>query len=594
MAYTFGQGNVLISRVENVQQLGNSLGRVWIDEYSWNATSAPVLGRGATTRVQSMYFPYQSKDKSTVVWQEVNLLTNTFTLSTQVLTLPIDDTNINSRIAGQLTLSQDQCAFSIAGFNVGMDEIGTTPLWDGSGAVNPSVTAYAASGYPMSIARQSRKGWRDAPKTWYTNTFVHWLPYGSVQVRLVDTAGNTVTRNYWSVQQNITKREEIPRGVVLTSQLEVAYGGRVYYFNGAAAPALSTDFALGATFGRCFYGQRTDVLDASDPEFSCTYSSGFVTVDPTNADGSQGFCYVGTQGSSTQRLLQVRRTLIGSVFSWPESRRSADPEKTYTPSLLNIPAYVFPTTTAYSKTPATVGSVTWPEYWPKSISILADGAETNMNAGVAYTGNPANLRNCAGRIDRDPPVAENPSWIWWAEATAGDGYAVAASLFGAWGFFRKPVPIWQGGVFPDMGGGQTQTVPAGTQTGWVDVFQVGSPNYQSVVDNNVIGVTFNAEFARLFAATPTALYATANPRAIGVVPSPVYDGWQFPVRWYQMMELGQGQLSQDYFTNSKIRGLVPVPRACIFTNNAFRRALGDADAEQGDESLAVEAEHLLG
>jgi hypothetical protein len=39
--------------------------------------------------------------------------------------------------------------------------------------------------------------------------------------------------------------------------------------------------------------------------------------------------------------------------------------------------------------------------------------------------------------------------------------------------------------------------------------------------------------------------------------------------------------TQDYFANSKIRGLAPVPRACTFTYNVFRRGLAAAD-EVGD------------
>jgi len=107
----FTAGNILVSRVDHVY--GNVLNKVWLDEYSWSppeSPSPPVMA----TRVQSMHFPYRS---------EVQPISNSFPIA-QVdmsrLTLPFELSLTEGM--GQLTISQDRCAVSIGGFDVGVDE----------------------------------------------------------------------------------------------------------------------------------------------------------------------------------------------------------------------------------------------------------------------------------------------------------------------------------------------------------------------------------------------------------------------------------------------------------------------------------------
>lgn len=103
----FTVGNVLLSRVEQVTD--QLLSRVWIDEYNWDSSNPNHLAK----RVQSNHFPHRK--------EYVSGTPSGINIDKSRLTLPFEMSRTLG--LGQLTSSQDRCAFGIGGFDVGVDDL---------------------------------------------------------------------------------------------------------------------------------------------------------------------------------------------------------------------------------------------------------------------------------------------------------------------------------------------------------------------------------------------------------------------------------------------------------------------------------------
>ena len=106
----FTVGNILLSRVEQVTD--QLLSRVWIDEYKWDTNNPNKLA----TRVQSNHFPHRE--------EYIAGTPSAYKYDKSRLTLPFEMSRTLG--LGQLTSSQDRCAFGIGGFDVGVDDFSST------------------------------------------------------------------------------------------------------------------------------------------------------------------------------------------------------------------------------------------------------------------------------------------------------------------------------------------------------------------------------------------------------------------------------------------------------------------------------------
>jgi len=111
----FTAGTVLTSRVENVA--GQLLNRVWIDEYQWDTSNPSAPAK----RVQSLHLPARTETVSTASGSPFA------GADKSRLTLPY--TQSRTLGLGQLTNTNDRCAVSIGGFDVGVGDVNSTTLF---------------------------------------------------------------------------------------------------------------------------------------------------------------------------------------------------------------------------------------------------------------------------------------------------------------------------------------------------------------------------------------------------------------------------------------------------------------------------------
>lgn len=397
--------------------------RVWIDEYVWTPPASgksgdavpdtvPSVNKPNPYRRQSIHFPHRVRDQrlrnpsnypgQQATWympqdnngdvnsrlQFINASANKVPTFAQghVLTLPFGDDEIlgaGSLSVGQLTLSQDNCAISIAGIDVPINDAswssntrdspsypnGKVPAFPvnaapqrPAGQYNPLSVGFTPNAatdkkaYPLSVARL---GWLGLHGEYNGNSddsrlqpapvdvYQHFLPTGAPWDSLVgspyaDPRGNAA---FGPEEFVATKPYHIPRAAghtkVITTesstaanQIFVIDGQRVGLADDGSSSVDAQDrLSVGSFHGRTWLTSCEGATDQGPTTCPVGQTSPAPTdvnniriqqrwthVDPGNFDGSTGMCFFGpaAAGVSIKRLLQVRPTLVGSVFAWPE------------------------------------------------------------------------------------------------------------------------------------------------------------------------------------------------------------------------------------------------------------------------------------
>jgi len=158
-------------------------------------------------------------------------------------------------------------------------------------------------------------------------------------------------------------------------------------------------------------------------------------------------------------------------------------------------------------------SGTYNYYTFYNVDVQDTGASTTGvapgYAGVASTGNTSALRNCAARSSSAANSVDfyygTPSFTFWVERSASNGYAVQRSEYNALdsttgSFFSVNKPLWP----------VASTSTAATLGKFVDATNAVSP------DTTVVGLAYFASSESsglLYVATTTALYGSYNPLA---------------------------------------------------------------------------------
>jgi hypothetical protein len=352
-------------------------------------------------------------------------------------------------------------------------------------------------------------------------------------------------------------------------------------------------------------------LGSGVPSANCQcFNDGWTVLDPGNTVGTSGLCFVGNSAITELRLMTVRTTPAGSIFSWPQSVSTNDADKTWTPSL-DATYYFsdFPNNTALTSYRQFPISFTTGTSAPLNAGVVS-GTDPSSPASVTLPANverAANLRNCAAKASTTVGVVfENPSFVFWSERSPlTSAFAVQRSMFGTAGFFLAPQPMWGVGRFVAGSGwsGGVSGNPTGLEPS--DPFGTsGSPATGALltaVDSGVVGIVFDpspASGGYLYAVSFTSLYATTNPDA----PMTVAEGataTSTPVTWYLLVRIGEGaafsfgtagkawtaSMSTNYFQGSEHRGVAVTPRSCVYAGASFR-ALGQSAEADVDEETA--------
>jgi hypothetical protein len=223
-------------------------------------------------------------------------------MDTDILTLPWE-TTYNW---GQLTLSQDKCAVTIAGIDTGIRS--KTGALSGLDYTTP---------YSVSVARIGGNGWKNFKAAYPTaEAYDHWMPTGSGML-ISDIAGAVISFSS-ATTLSVSSVEMIPTSAALSGYMTPSknYYSRVYVAtsevaNSACATADTTGctvFSTGLTsslYGRCWYPRDAAAGAAGGV---CGSTAAFETVDPYNTDGTGGMCYLSTSDATSVNslFLQVR------------------------------------------------------------------------------------------------------------------------------------------------------------------------------------------------------------------------------------------------------------------------------------------------
>jgi hypothetical protein len=223
-------------------------------------------------------------------------------MNSDILTLPWETT----RNWGQLTLSQDKCAVTIAGLNTGIRS--KTGALSGLSYTTP---------YSVSVARIGGNGWKNYnANTPSSAAYDHWMPTGSGM--LVSDSAGTVVSFASATTLSVSSVAKIPTSAALSGYMTPSknYYSRVYVATSEVAAsacvnATSTGCTVPATgptsslYGRCWYPR---VNSAGAAGGVCGSTVAFETVDPYNTNGTGGMCYLSTSNATSVNslFLQVR------------------------------------------------------------------------------------------------------------------------------------------------------------------------------------------------------------------------------------------------------------------------------------------------
>jgi len=528
------------------------LGRVWIDEYTFSAGS---LSSGGTL-AQSFHLPYDTGDQVAVSCDNSNVCTrgtlnglysaagsfNTLTGRTQFLDMDTAVVNMNAKILtlpwekthnwGQLTLSQDKCAVTIAGLDTGIR--GKTG----------SLSSLISPGFDVSVARIGGKGWKNFNAAVPTaSAYDHWLPTGSAIV-----ISDLMSVNYYfqvATTLAATSVAKIPTSAALSGYLTPSknYFSRVYVStsetgSSGTCTSSSCTFSSGATsslYGRCWYPFTTTYTAPTHTPivqgaagWDCGGHVSFEAVDPFNTGGTGGQCFLSTSDSASTsgRLLQVRKAASNAIFSWPSGSSTAS-NLYYNPSA-RISDY---------------GN----NYAPATISV-----------GTASTA--GNLANCAGALGTTSLAFAAASYVFWAETGASGGAAVLRSEYTTG--FVGGVSLWAGSA-------AVSSFLAGTS--------VVAPS------NDVVGVAYNPATVILFAATYGELYATSTPLASsGIV-------------WYRLASASALTDTLGAARANNFRGVSLSPKNCAASSPQlpFRQLLEGRNSTAAVAAVGDEAPLIL-
>jgi len=558
------------------------LGRVWIDEYSFNPTSKTA------THVQSFHFPHRAQDLNVVTnalstasiatvagsprntggavstlkidqTQFLDVSVNINNMYKQVLTLPWDDAVNEYNVLGQITLSADRCSVAIGGLGVPIEDVtcagtspcATTTLFSGFASGSAAATSPGpvsgldySSGYPVSMARISSRGWNQ-------DAYSHWLPFttGTMSSSTPSNANTLITLKYFPSTvcgTNIggtgglstsascdyykpdavraTNLAQVPRAVAIgSSQPKLAYSTTTYIDGrtDSTGQTISNTGNNGGMWSRCWSGQlyaRNTATTLIGSPSTCAFP-GFKAVDPGNDRGSMGICQIGSS-SGDLHLLQVRASDASAIFTHPSNGQ------TFVPELL----------------PSAYGT-----YWPSALGVGSIGTATSTG-GTSQT---STLRGCAGFTPDGSPAIASGTFLFWVDRGASNGYALQRSSYtSSW---AAAVPVW-----PNAAHSNSNLYVSGAL--------VPSGSLASSLANFVAAATMDAN-AQLFVVTGGVggtVYASTNPRA---------DVSATPISFYQLIVLGVDTAATWQFANSVYRGVSMAPSSCVISNNDFRRSL---------------------
>jgi len=397
----------------------------------------------------------------------------------------------------------------------------------------------------------------------------------------------------------------------------------------------------GSVIGRCWYGESASVLLNGAPIAPKCSDTLWTTVDPGNMYGSAGLCYTShTSGKDPRdaRLLLVLAKTSGAINSWPvktyKTYTWAYEDQTYTPGLdwgLSALCYSNSVTASrtFSSSSDSLNAVCLTSiYNPKNALYVNNARYTIASidqggyAGTSVSSSTSNLRNCAARpaalnsVDFSMGTSSSPSFTFWVERSAANGYAVQRSDYsnvdvpGSTAFSPNK-PLWP----------LASSVSSYTSFGkFVSSADAVSP------DTNVVGVSYfssSVSSGLLYVVTTTALYGSYNPLAPYYIdrrnstaqaaitrdltcsatnPAASSSGnIKCFVQWHKLVYLGNGGSAYSATGNlafptnpamvngvtvNSFRGVSLSPRTCTYgyqtTQNSFRQ-LDNAEAVEEEE-----------
>jgi len=460
-------------------------------------------------------------------------------MHTKILTLPWETTNGGTYFNwGQLTLSQDKCAVTIAGLD--------TPI---SGKTGGIASLSFGGGYVVSVARVGGRGWKNY-------VFDHWMPTDSGMV--FSSMATTSYTFQGAASLSASSLSKIPTSAALSGYITggTNFFSRVYVSTSETAGSTCNTpggctMSSGATsslYGRCWYPMMVETDESFAATFTGAISGTTLTVSGLTCTNG-GSCnalgvgvYVLGYGVAANTIIQSgahptwtvsitqtvsARKMMGATLMQPGGSGGAcgshsnfeavDPFNTdgtagqcyistsqWTDVLSRYAQVRKASTNALFQWPSTAVSQanTGDLTFNPSVRIANYGANSyfpsTMGTGASAT-SASKLANCAGSMGGATNTLGSGTFVYWAETGEASGAAVVRSAYSG-SSFSAGVPMWRGSAIASFMAGATTLTGASVSNDVVGVAHYGSAS-------GVAGATI------LFAATTDALYATSTPTA---------------------------------------------------------------------------------